>query len=88
MTEDQMTFDILSIRLESWGIRSFECNDPDSGINFLEKAVKLDDPFSIMIVDSEISDMKCENLAQRIKDDQRFDSIKVIQLKPMNPAKL
>jgi PAS domain S-box-containing protein len=80
--DNQTNLEILAIRLKSWGIRAFECQDPELAIRMLLEAHDSGDPFTIGIIDAQMPEMPGETLGRAIKNDQKCRKTRLILLTP------
>jgi CheY-like chemotaxis protein/HAMP domain-containing protein len=71
---------ILRDILSSWGFSHQEAADGKWALMEIEKAVKENQPFHLVILDAQLPDMDTFEMGRRIKDNPLFTGVKIIML--------
>ena len=72
--------EILTTRLNSWGMRSADVPDGIEALRTLYQALALNDPFQLAIIDMQITGIDSAGLGQAIKADKRLADIQMVML--------
>ena len=72
--------EILTTRLESWGMRPSEAQDGPGALQFLYRALEENDPFRIAVIDLQMPGMDGETLGRTIKADQLLTDTRMVML--------
>jgi CheY-like chemotaxis protein/HPt (histidine-containing phosphotransfer) domain-containing protein len=72
--------DILTTRLNSWGLRSTDVPDGPEALRVLYRALADNDPFQLAIIDMQMPGMDGAGLGQAIKADKRLAAIPIVML--------
>ncbi len=72
--------EILTKRLESWGIRPAEVEDGTEALIILLQAMKEKDPFKLALIDMQMPGMDGETLGRNIKADKRLSDTRMVML--------
>jgi len=75
--------EILTVRLNSWGLRPAEALDGPAALHSLKDALEQGDPFKLALLDMQMPGMTGVMLAQAIKADARLAGIPLILLSSM-----
>jgi CheY-like chemotaxis protein len=71
---------ILGDILSSWGFSHLEAVDGKGALAKMEKAVKENNPFSLVIVDAQLPDMDAFEMSRRIKENPLYTGTRIIML--------
>lgn len=74
---------ILHNQLKVWGLRSSEVDSADAAIEILNTAYNNNDPFTVAILDMHMPGKDGIDLAKAIRQDKRFDQMKLVMLTSM-----
>jgi len=81
VVDDNLTSrDILSVRLQSWGMRTSEAVDGPSALFALTAAWEESDPFQIALLDMQMLTMDGATLGRIIKSDEHLKATRIILL--------
>jgi len=72
--------EILSTRLESWGMLPAESEDGPSALQMLHQAMDAGDPFRIAVIDMQMPGMDGEALGRVIKSDNRLNNTRLVMM--------
>ena len=76
---------ILDEMLEAWHLRGTSVESGAAALDMLARAADAGDPFQLAIVDALMPDMDGFGLVERIRQNRRFASLKVIMLTSAGP---
>ncbi|MDQ6950746.1 MAG: response regulator [Mariprofundales bacterium] len=76
--------EVLHRMVSAWGIRNGSVDGGQLALERLKAEVDGDDPYHIALIDHMMPEMDGMELAQRIKQDSRFASLKVIMLSSLD----
>ncbi len=71
---------VLSLMLESWGVRHEQTHGGPQVLDILHKAAREDDPFTIVVLDSVMKEMSGEALGKMIKGDPVLKNTALVML--------
>jgi signal transduction histidine kinase/CheY-like chemotaxis protein len=72
--------EILTVRMNSWGMRCAEAEDGRGALQALRRALEENDPFQVTLVDMEMPGMDGEALGRAIKADHRIEGTRMVLL--------
>lgn len=72
--------EILTTRMNSWGMRPVEAKDGPEALEILSRSIKEKDPFRIAVIDMQMPGMDGETLGRRVRTDNRFSEMPMVLL--------
>jgi len=72
--------EILSMRMNAWGMRPLEVQDGPTALQALYRALDEDDPYRVAVIDMQMPGMDGATLGRAIKIDPRLADVRMIML--------
>ncbi|TVS11088.1 MAG: PAS domain S-box protein [Gammaproteobacteria bacterium] len=73
--------DLLTTRLESWGLRAAAAESGTHALSLLAESAAAGSPYTIAFIDTRMPDMSSEELARAIRSDQNLAATSLIELR-------
>ncbi|MDH3253191.1 MAG: PAS domain S-box protein, partial [Ignavibacteria bacterium] len=68
---------------EMWGLRCEAADRPDDVVSILHDAVAANDPFDLVLLDTNIPGFNSPSIAQAIRQDHRVANVRIVLLSPL-----